>query len=486
MAPWRFALAGRWCNVLSATGSGVYARPVIDNPFHNGSYWFDSLEAPPAAGAPGSLPARVDVAIVGGGYTGLWTAYYLKQQQPDLDVAVFEAVTVGFGASGRNGGWCMGLAWGIDGLLADPNRQQAGIDLLNAMHDTVDEVGRVCQAENIDCHYAKGGTLNVATLPFRVGAMQDRVAHLHSLGYTEDDYVWLPEVESRRRIGSRWNYGAAYTSHCAAIHPARLVRGLGETVRRSGVRIYEQTPVLDIGPGSVRTERGLVQADVVIRATEGYTESLASQSRQILPLYSMMVATEPLPETVWQEIGLSRRETFGDGRRIVIYGQRTLDDRLAFGGRAGYYFGSERKAVIDPGDPMLDRVEKNLREFFPALEGYGVTHRWGGLMGAPRHFRPCVSFDRSSGMGVAGGYVGEGVGASNLAGRILTDLVLGHESVLTRLAWVDDAARRWEPEPLRWIGARLLQYSGDRADQAELRTGRRSRFWEGVFSRVMG
>lgn len=453
---------------------------------HNGSFWFDSLEELPSAEAPASLPDRVDVAIIGAGYTGLWTAYYLKQQQPDLDIAVFEAVTAGFGASGRNGGWCMGLAWGIDGLLADPKHAQAGIDLLNAMHDTVDEVGRVCQAENIDCHYAKGGTLTVATLPFRVEAMQARVAHLQSLGYSDDDYTWLPEAEARRRIGSRLNFGAAYTSHCAAIHPARLARGLAETVRGQGVRIFELTPVLDLEPGRVRTERGAVRAEIVLRATEGYTESLPSQTRQVMPLYSMMVATEPLPAPVWEAIGLERRETFGDGRRVVIYGQRTLDDRLAFGGRAGYYFGSRRKRIIDPADPMLDRVEANLRDFFPALEGHAVTHRWGGLMGAPRHFRPSVSFDPDSGVGMAGGYVGEGVAASNLAGRLLTDLVLRRDTALTRLAWVDDVSRRWEPEPLRWMGAKMMQYAGDRADQAESRTGRPSKFWDGLFSRVMG
>ena len=459
---------------------------MTTNPLHNGSFWFDSLDAPPAAEPPPSLPDQVDVAIIGAGYTGLWTAYYLKAQQPDLDIAVFEATTVGFGASGRNGGWCMGLAWGIDEMLGDPDRQQAGIDLLNAMHATVDEVGRVSQAENIDCHYAKGGTLTVATLPFRAADLRARVERFHALGYGEEDYVWLPEMEARRRIGARRNFGAAYTSHCAAIHPARLARGLGEVVRGKGVRIFELTPVLDLEPGQVRTDRGVVKADVVLRATEGYTESLPSQSRRIMPLYSMMVATEPLPETAWQEIGLARRETFGDGRRVTIYGQRTLDDRLAFGGRAGYYFGSERKAVIDPRDPLLDNVEANLREFIPALEGYEITHRWGGLMGAQRHFRPCVSFDRSAGVGLAGGYVGEGVAASNLAGRMLTDLVLGQETDLTRLAWVDDTPKRWEVEPLRWLGARLLRYSAEQADRAEVTTGKPSKFWAGIFNRVMG
>ena len=325
----------------------------------------------------------------------------------------------------------MGLAWGIDEMLSDPDRRRSGIDLLNAMHDTVDEVGRVCQAENIDCHYAKGGTLTVATLPFRAEELRARVERFHSLGFDDDDYTWLPEAESRARIGARSNFGAAYTSHCAAIHPARLARGLGEVVHKKGVRIFELTPVLDLEAGLVRTERGAVKADVVLRATEGYTESLPSQTRRILPLYSMMVATEPLPESAWAEIGLARRETFGDGRRVTIYGQRTLDDRLAFGGRAGYYFGSKRKAVIDPLDPLLDNVEATLRDFIPALQGHAITHRWGGLMGAPRHFRPCVSFDRQSGVGLAGGYVGEGVAASNLAGRMLADLVLAEESDLT-------------------------------------------------------
>lgn len=450
----------------------------------NGSLWLDSLEKLPMAEPPRRLPHQVDVAIVGGGYTGLWTAYYLKRQQPDLDIAVFEAVTVGFGASGRNGGWCMGLAWGIDGLLAKPDTRRTGLDLLNAMHDTVDEVGRVCQAENIDCHYAKGGTLTVATLPFRVPALQEHVRQLHALGYTEDDYVWLDESTARARIGCSRNHGAVYTSHCAAVHPARLVRGLGDTVRGMGVRIFELTPVEDIAPGRVQTAAGTVRAEVVLRATEGYSDSLASQKRQILPLYSMMVATEPLPAPVWEQIGLKRRETFGDGRRVVIYGQRTLDDRLAFGGRAGYYFGSKMLPVIDPSEPMLDRVEANLRDLFPQIERYSITHRWGGLMGAPRHWRPCVSFDRASGLGVAGGYVGEGVAASNLAGRILADLVGGQSTGLTRLGWVNDTARRWEPEPLRWLGARALRFLASRADRAEFRSNRPSRLWGGLFARL--
>ena len=205
--------------------------------YHNGSYWFDSLDALPAPVEPTQLPDSVDVAIIGAGYTGLWTAYYLKRQAPELNVAVFEAVTVGFGASGRNGGWCMGLAWGIEGMLAQEGQKARGLELLRAMHDTVDEVGRVCQAENIDCHYAKGGTLTVATRPFAVEHARQRVQRMHVLGFSDDDYCWLDADEARQRIGCTRNHGAAYTSHCAAIHPARLVRGLADAVRARGVAV---------------------------------------------------------------------------------------------------------------------------------------------------------------------------------------------------------------------------------------------------------
>jgi glycine/D-amino acid oxidase-like deaminating enzyme len=456
------------------------------NPQHNGSFWFDTLDEPPDAKAPNRLPYEVDVAIIGGGYTGLWTAYYLKQHQPDLDVAVFEAVTVGFGASGRNGGWCMGYAYGIEELLANQDTRQAGKNLLSAMHDTVDEVGRVCQAENIDAHYAKGGTLTVATMPFKVPAMQARVKSFHELGYTDADYTWLPEAESRQRIGARLNHGAIYTPHCAAIHPARLVRGLGDAVRAKGVKVFEMTPVEDLEPGRVRTPHGMVKAGIILRATEGYTDSLASQKRRMVPLYSMMVATEPLPESVWQEIGLKRRETFGDGRRVVIYGQRTLDDRLAFGGRGTYYFGSKRKPTIPEDDPHITHVESALRDFFPALKGAAITHRWGGLMGVPRNWRPSVSFDSETGIGMAGGYVGEGVGASNLAGRTLADLVTGRKTDLTRLPWVEDAPKRWEPEPIRWLGAASIRVFGQKADAEEFGTGRPSKVWGPLFDRLFG
>ena len=453
------------------------------NPIHNGSFWFDSLDGLQCE-EPGPLPTDVDIAIVGAGFTGMWTAYYLNRSNPNLDIAVFESNTVGFGASGRNGGWCMGWSQDLADRLLDPNTQSDGMAIARAMEDTVDEIGRVCQAENIDCHFAKGGTLTIATRPFDVEEYKAGIEHYYRLGFTEDDFIWLDEDDSRQRLNMTPNHGAVYTPHCASIHPARLVRGLGEVLRSKGIKIYEQTPVTEITPNKLVTLLGEVKAGKILRATEGYTDSIKGQERKLIPLYSMMVATEPLPDTIWDEIGLRKRETFGDERRQVIYGQRTMDNRLAFGGRGGYYFGSKRKAVIPTDDPDLDKVEAILRGLFPMLDGYKVTNRWGGLMGVNRHWKPCVSFDKTTGIGAAGGYTGEGVGASNLAARMLADLVLGNDSDITHLAWVNDNAGKWEPEPFRWSGSQLLGWLAEAADNAEMKSGKPSRLWGSIYKKL--
>jgi glycine/D-amino acid oxidase-like deaminating enzyme len=453
------------------------------NPYSDVSFWFDSLDDVCEPEVP-DLPEQTEVAIIGAGFTGLWTAYYLEQKNPELDISLFEAETIGFGASGRNGGWCMGEAYGMDAYQADPAKRDAGMRLRREMFDTVDEVGRICQAEDIDCHYAKGGWLSVAHLPFHARQIQERVAARHALGFTEEDYRWLPPEEAQSRISIAKAHGAGFSQHCAAIHPARLARGLGEVLRRKGVHIYERTAATSLAPGLVTTNRGVVKAATILRATEGYTASLAGHKRTLMPLYSMVTATEPLPESVWSNIGLAEREVFDDPRRLVIYGQRTLDNRLVLGGRAGYFFGSKRVATITRDNSDVQYVEKIVRDLFPVLRDYRITHGWGGLMGVPRHWRPCVSFDAASGMGWAGGYVGEGVAATNLAGRILSDLVLDRDTDLTRLPWVGDEPRRWEIEPLRWIGSHSVRWMGYRADDVESRTRKPSRFWGYWFDKL--
>jgi glycine/D-amino acid oxidase-like deaminating enzyme len=457
----------------------------MTNAYSDVSFWFDSIGEVPEPTVP-ELPTETEVAVIGAGFTGLWTAYYLNQKHPELDISLFEAETVGYGASGRNGGWCMGEASGLDDYEAGPANREAGMRLHREMFNTVDEVGRICQAEGIDCHFAKGGWLSVAHLPFHAQQLQERVAARHALGFSEEEYRWLPPEEARTRLSIAGNYGAAFAKHCAAVHPLRLARGLGDVLRSKGVRIFERSAATRLAPGLVTTARGSVRARIILRATEGYTASLSGHKRTLMPLYSMVTATEPLPQDVWSKIGLSQREVFDDPRRLVIYGQRTLDDRLVLGGRSNYYFGSRRRPTIPRGDRNVRHVEKVVRDLFPMLKRFEITHGWGGLLGVPRHWRPCVSFDAASGMGWAGGYVGEGVAATNLAGRILSDLVLGHDTDLTRLPWVDDQPRRWEMEPLRWIGTRGARWMGYRADAVEARTRKPSRFWGYWFDRLSG
>lgn len=440
------------------------------------SYWHDSLEEDFTSRFPLTGENRADVAIVGAGYTGLWTAYYLKRAAPGLNVAIVEGEVAGFGASGRNGGWCLGVVAGAEGWLADPSQRASAVLLARAMFDAVDEVGRVAEAESIACDYARGGTISVATAPPHVGVLRHRLEEMNSLGLGEEHYRWLAPDECRARVRTRTNLGGLYFSHCAAIHPAKLARGLANVVERLGVRIYERSRARSIDDKTISTNRGSVRADIVLRATEGYTPRFRPHRRELLPIHTLMVATEPLSASTWREIGLAQRETFGDPRRVIIYGQRTADDRLAFGGRGEYYFGSGIRDTFPPSDPAFARLERTLTDLFPVLRDARITHRWGGPVGVPRDWRPSLGLDRSAGYAWAGGYVGEGVAASNLAGRTLADLILEQDSELVRLPWVGTPFPRWEPEPARWAAVKAVRALADSVDEAELKTGQTPRF----------
>jgi glycine/D-amino acid oxidase-like deaminating enzyme len=279
--------------------------------------------------------------------------------------------------------------------------------------------------------------------------------------------------------------GGTYTPHCAAIDPARLAVGLASAAERRGARIVEGTRVTEIVPGSagsrpqVRTDRGRVRADVVVRATEGWSSQLESSKRDVLPVYSLMIATEPLEEAVWEQIGLGRRETFADHRNLVIYGQRTRDGRLAFGGRgAPYHFGSAIRPEFDHDDKTFTALRSSLIELFPILETAEVTHRWGGPLGIPRDWYSSVGLDHGSGIAWAGGYVGDGVTTTNLAGRTLADLITEQDSELLSLPWVNHRSPTWEPEPLRWLGVNAGLLATRWADSVEQRRGRPSRVAE--------
>jgi glycine/D-amino acid oxidase-like deaminating enzyme len=313
------------------------------------------------------------------------------------------------------------------------------------------------------------------------------VADERAWGFGPEDYEWLDAGAARERLDVAGGLGAAYTPHCARIHPARLARGLAEVVERRGARIYERTRAEAISPRRIDTDHGRVRAEVVIRATEGYTPALAGEARTLAPLYSLMVATEPLPPELWAAVGWEGRETFADGRHLIIYGQRTADDRIAFGGRgAPYHFGSRIRDSFDRDPATFDELRRVLRGLFPALGDARFTHEWGGPLGVPRDWYSSVGFDPVTGVGWAGGYVGDGVGASALAGRTLADLVLRMDSDVTALPWVGHRSPRWEPEPLRWLGVNLALRLPAGADRVEARTGRPSRWRERLLARLTG
>jgi glycine/D-amino acid oxidase-like deaminating enzyme len=393
-------------------------------------------------------------------------------------VHVVEAEVAGFGASGRNGGWCSALfPLSADRLAALPGADRDGaVALHEAMRATVDEVGRAAAAEGIDAHFTKGGTVGVARTPVQLRRAREEVDHARAWGRGEDQLRLLDASETRSVVGARDALGGTFTPDCAVIHPARLVRGLARTVERLGGHIHERTAATAIRPGAVVTDRGTVSAEVVVRATEGYTPALEGQRRAIVPVYSLMVATEPLTEEQWRQIGLEGRPTFTEHRHLVVYGQRTVDGRLAFGGRgAPYHFGSSVRPEHDRDEDVWSGLRSTLRDLFPVLDDVRFTHAWGGPLGIPRDWCASVGLDRATGLAWAGGYVGDGVSTTNLAGRTLRDLVLGHTTELTGLPWVQHRTRRWEPEPLRWLGINAGLRAMAVADREEQVTGRPSR-----------
>ena len=222
------------------------------------------------------------------------------------------------------------------------------------------------------------------------------------------------------------------------------------------------------------TDEGIVvTARHVIRATEAWTSTLPRHRRTVAPVYSLMVATAPLPKSLWDEIGLANAETFSELRHVIVYGQRSKDDRLVFGGRgAPYHFGSSIKPEFDSVATVFANLRRSLTNLLPATEGVEFTHAWGGPLGISRDWHPGVGYDPSTGMGHAGGYVGDGVALSNLAGRTLADLVTARDTALTHLPWVHHRSRRWEPEPLRWLGVNAGLQLASLADHEERLTGR--------------
>jgi glycine/D-amino acid oxidase-like deaminating enzyme len=437
------------------------------------SLWLDGLAEPlvqrPALAEDGDC----DVAIVGAGFTGLWSAYFLACLQPDMRIAVVEREIAGFGPSGRNGGWASA---GLAGSAQRYARLRGGDAVRRgerAMADAVAAMGDVIAGEGIDCGWLHGGSLLVATSAPQVARLRETVERRRAFGMGEDDLRLLEPSEIFERVRVRGARAASYTPHCGRVDPARLARGLAAACERRGVVIYEGTAARSIEPGIVRCAGGDLRAGSVLRATEAFTVQQPGQRRLFMPLYSLMIATEPLPGQVWDELGWEGRETISDLRHLFFYAQRTPDDRIAIGGRgAPYRLGSPIDESYERNDGVRARLQRAIAERFPVAASAAVTHHWGGPLGVPRDWCCSVHYDESTGFGWAGGYTGHGVATSHVLGRTLADLVLRRDTDLVSLPWVGHASPRWEPEPLRFLASRAIVGVLGSADRVEDRSDR--------------
>ena len=430
--------------------------------------------------------AEVDVAIVGGGLSGLWTAFYLAEAEPRTRIAVVEARRIGFGASGRNGGWCSGFFPLLPDELADRFGRDAALAAYRESFASIDEVQRVVESEGIECQFHRGGTIQSASTPVQASRLREVVRRQHHLGMTRDDLRWLSSVEVREHLHLAETYGAIFSPHCATVNPHALVIGLARVLRARGVHLWEDTVVHEIRNGVVEHDHGHVRAALVVQATEGYSNGFRQTKRRVVPLYSLMVATEPLSAAAVSDLGWTNRITFNDGGNMVIYAQLTADNRIAFGGRgAPYHFASRVRDSFDLDTSTHRRITESIARHFPAAADARITHRWGGPLGVPRDWIPTMTLDKAARYARLGGYTGDGVAATNLFARMLVDTWHQRDTPLTRLPFIDHHSPRWEPEPFRFLGINALLKLSESIDSHEARHGASPRIRQRIFDALL-
>ncbi len=431
------------------------------------SFWLEDPGEPLTPRPALAKSTDVDVAILGAGYSGLWTAYYLLRHEPGLRVAVVDKEIAGFGASGRNGGWCSSKFPLTAGALEKRFGANAARDQLLAMRAAVDEVGNICAEEAIDARFHRGGTLTLARGAHQLPGIRSSFATYQRLGLS-DRYQMLTPTEATDRIHVSDVHGGLYTPDGASLHPARLVRGLARAVEARGGRIYEQTAVTEFKPGILITPGGELRAKrATVLAGEIYLTRFPQLHRALLPAYSLISLTEPLTPEQWSQIGWQGGESVSSTRNTVVYLTRTPDGRILFGSRgAPYAFGSKISDAQDTHATTVDMIHRSFAEWFPSLAGIRFTHAWGGPVGMPRDWMPAVRFDKGTRTGSIMGYTGQGVSTSNLAGRLLAGLITDRQTGLETLPMAQRTSPRWETEPLRWIVVRYMQNAFLRMDEA--------------------
>lgn len=455
--------------------------------FVNGdvSFWMRSTGTPhPRPALDGTTTA--DVAIVGGGLTGLWTAFYLKKANPNLDIVIIEREFAGFGASGRNGGWMSAEPAGQFGRYAKSGGVQGARDLQREMFGAVKESVAVARAEGFDEDLVHDGLVHVATNAAQRARISQHVAAMKQQGWGAEDVFELSPTELGQRVQVEGSLGGYWTPHCARVHPAKYTRGLADVIEGLGVRIYESTTALSVEPHRVITDRGVVSANFIVEALEGYTLSLKGKARKLLPMNSSMVITEQLSDAQLDSVGWHGGELVGDAAHSFTYMHRTQDGRIAIGGRGvPYNFRSSFDRNGKTAESAVMQLKQRLGELFPSLANVRLEQSWSGVLGVPRDWCASVNFDRSTNILSAGGYVGHGLSGTNLAGRTLRDLILSEDTELTRLPWVGRQARNWELEPVRWVGATALYGVYRYADLREYANAQPRTHWTARMANVV-
>lgn len=410
--------------------------------------------SPPAAGR-----VRADVAVVGGGFTGMATAHHLLAAEPGLKVVVLESETVGFGASGRNGSFAMTVVGlGLDVLVKLKGRQRAR-EMHRYMERAVDTVGELVAQNSLDCDYTRPGFLRMATTPAYVDRIQREIELARSLGI--EGIEWLDRDQAREQVSSEAYLGAWWEPRLALVNPLKLVRELKRTSQDLGAVICEHSPVLSIHRGAtirLRTPDATVEADKLVLATNAYSHLLAPLRRKQVPAWTYVVVTEPLGTEQLATVGWQNRQGVEDARNLIHYYRLTPDDRLLMGGGpVGLAFGHDMNRDRNPA--AWAHLEDHIGEVFPSLRGIGISHRWGGPFSVTTDLTPALGYLGDERCVYSVGCIGHGVSASHLNGQTIRDLVLERDSELTEAPLVNRRVLPWPPEPLRLaISASLRAY----------------------------
>ncbi len=421
-------------------------------------YW---LETAPAVPRP-SLRDRleVDVAIVGGGFLGLWTAYEIASHSPSTSVAVLEADEVAHGASGRNGGFAMTLLDMSLSHLVRNHGEEAARRAHDAVAQAVHEIGEIATKEGIDCDFHLGGLLVVATNPGQERRIEQDLEAARKLGL--ERIRRLSQQEVRAEVDSPTYRMALEEEDCAVLHPAKLARGLARVVESKGVSIYEETPVVAIRPSGgavvLETPRGSVRAASVALCTNAWASRLPRFARKIVPLYTYVILTEPLAPEQLDRIGWRKRQGIEDKRNYVHYYRMTADNRILWGGTDGMIY---RDLGIHPrydrNEEIFGKLERTFRKTFPQLADVRFTHRWGGPVAMTPTFVPIYGRFPDSPVYYGLGCNGHGVAPARLGGKILADITVGNDRGLGDLFFVNGKELEFPPNPIAWLGAELTR-----------------------------